>query len=137
VDADAHVQLHAGPLPRGRDGADHEQPHLDAAVRVVWPRHGQPGHAVVAVPEQLDAQAVLLGGEPVEAREQVVEDLHQLLGAAAARQGGEPFDVREQDAHVLVAVEVDLVELVRHEGALLLLAGDVLNHLPRHEVGEN
>lgn len=50
-------------LPHSRDGLDHVDPHLHAAVRVVPARLRQPRHAVVAVPQDLDAQAVvLLGG---------------------------------------------------------------------------
>ena len=42
------------------DGLDHVQAELDAAVGVVRPRHRQPGHAVVAVAQELDPKAVAL-----------------------------------------------------------------------------
>ena len=40
------------------DGLDHVEAEVDAAVGVVLPGHGEAGHAVVAVAEQLDPQAV-------------------------------------------------------------------------------
>lgn len=43
-----------------RDSINHVQPHLDGAARVVGARLGQPGHAVVAVAEDLDAKAVVV-----------------------------------------------------------------------------
>ena len=44
----------------GASGLDLVQAEVDAAVGVVRPRHRQPGHAVVAVAQQLDAKAVAL-----------------------------------------------------------------------------
>lgn len=50
-------------LPHSRDGLNHVNAHLHTAVSVVPTRLRQPRHAVVAVPQDLDAQAVvLLGG---------------------------------------------------------------------------
>ena len=48
----------------------------------------------------------------------------------------EPLDVGEEDGDLLVAVDVDLVELVGLEVALhaLLLLRDVADHLLRHEL---
>ena len=52
---------HRCPLPLDEvDGLDHLEAELDAALGVVDARHGQPRHAVVAVAQQLDPQAVAL-----------------------------------------------------------------------------
>ena len=50
-----------------------------------------------------------------------------------------PLDVGEEDGDLLVAVDVDLVELVGLEVALhaLLLLRDVADHLLRHELGQH
>ena len=51
----------------------------------------------------------------------------------------EPLDVGEEDGDLLVAVDVDLVELVGLEVALhaLLLLRDVADHLLRHELRQH
>lgn len=49
-----------GACGHSRDGVDHVQAHLHAAVRVVGLGLGEAGHAVVAVPQDLDAAAVVL-----------------------------------------------------------------------------
>ena len=52
---------HRGPLPLDEiDGLDHLEAELDAALGVVDARRRQPRHAVVAVAQQLDPQAVAL-----------------------------------------------------------------------------
>ena len=43
-----------------RDGVYHVEPHLDCVPGVVGGGVGEPGHAVVAVSQDLDAQAVIL-----------------------------------------------------------------------------
>ena len=55
-------------------------------------------HAVVAVAQQLDSQAVMLGGQPIEAGKQLVEKTDQLFGGALSRQRREPANVGEQNA---------------------------------------
>ena len=48
------------------------------------------------------------------------------------------FDVRKQDAHVLVPVDVDLMELTRRETSfVVLLARDVADHLPRDKIWQH
>lgn len=49
-----------GACGHSRDGVDHVEAHLHAAVRVVGLGLGEAGHAVVAVPQDLDAAAVVL-----------------------------------------------------------------------------
>ena len=49
-----------------RDGVNHVNPELHTAVRVVWPGLRDPADAVVAVPQQLDPQTVMLVGEFVK-----------------------------------------------------------------------
>lgn len=56
---------------------------------MVAPGDRQAGDAVVTVAEELDAQTMILRRELVEAREQVVQHLDQLLSAALARQSFE------------------------------------------------
>ena len=51
-----------------RNGVNHIDAELDAAVRMVGPRVGDAAHAVVAVAQQLDAQAVMLPRQLVEPR---------------------------------------------------------------------
>jgi hypothetical protein len=66
-------------------------------VAVVGAWLGQAGHTVVAVPQDLDAQTVVLLRQVVEASEQLVQQLHQLLGRALRGQQREPADVRKQN----------------------------------------
>ena len=55
------TSTHRGPPPLDEiDGADHLEAELDAALGVVDARRRQPRHAVVAVAQQLDPQAVAL-----------------------------------------------------------------------------
>lgn len=62
------------------------QAHLDAAVSVIAPGDWQAGYTVVAVAEKLYAQTMIFRREPVEAREEIVQHLYELLGAALTRQ---------------------------------------------------
>lgn len=87
VYADPHVEVDLGRVPDVPDSLDHAEAHLDAAVRVVRAGDREPADAVVAVAEELYPEAVVLGRELVEPGEEVVQHLHQLLGAALARQG--------------------------------------------------
>lgn len=97
-------QVQPTALPHSRDGLDHVNAHLHTAVSVVPARLRQPRHAVVAVPQDLDAQAVvLLGGtsrlgglqdppkspspsthrsQLVKAGKELIECHHQFLGRA-------------------------------------------------------
>jgi hypothetical protein len=47
-------------IPHLRDGVDHVESHLDGVPGVVAARVRQPGHAVVAVTQDLYTQAVVL-----------------------------------------------------------------------------
>lgn len=70
-------------------GLYHVQAHLDAAVGMIAPGDRQAGDAVVTIAEELYAQTVVLRRELVETGEEIVQDLHQLLGAALTRQSFE------------------------------------------------
>jgi hypothetical protein len=48
------------PVSHLRDGVDHVEPHLDGVPGVVATRVRQPGHAVVAITQDLYTQAVVL-----------------------------------------------------------------------------
>ena len=56
VHAHAHVDAPVVPLAHQVHRLDHGEPHLHAAVGVVGPCVRQPGHAQVAVAQQLDAE---------------------------------------------------------------------------------
>jgi len=43
-----------------RDGLDHVDAHLHAAVGVVGPGFGQPGHAIVTITQNFDPETVVL-----------------------------------------------------------------------------
>ena len=60
--------------------------HVMSCCHVAWSGERQPGHAVVAVPEQLDPQAARVGRQSVEPRKQVIEDLNQLPRVTAGRE---------------------------------------------------
>jgi len=45
---------------RSPDGIDHLQAHVDTIGCMLGPGNGQAGHAVITVPEDLDAQALVL-----------------------------------------------------------------------------
>lgn len=70
-------------------GLYHMQAHLDAAVGMIAPGDRQAGDAVVTIAEELYAQTVVLRRELVETGEEIVQNLHQLLGAALTRQSFE------------------------------------------------
>lgn len=70
-------------------GLYHMQAHLDAAVSVIAPGDRQAGDAVVTVAEELYAQTMVFRRELVETGEEIVQNLHQLLGAALTRQSFE------------------------------------------------
>lgn len=67
-------------------------------------------------------------GQLVKSAEELVEEADQLLGCALRREDGEAHDVGEKDADVLVAADVDLVELTlyRRHDVGLHLDGNVL-----------
>lgn len=73
----------------------HVQSHLDTAHCVVWPWLRKSAHAVVAVPEQLDPQAVIFGGQLVKAGEKLVQDLDYFFRCALGRETSEAADVSE------------------------------------------
>lgn len=50
-----------------RDGADHVQTHFHAAASVIRPRFRKSRDTVIAVAEQFDAEAMMLGRQCVEA----------------------------------------------------------------------
>lgn len=58
------------------------QAHFDAAMGMIAPGNRQAGNAIVAVAEEFNAQTMVLRGELVETREEIVQHLHQLLSAA-------------------------------------------------------
>jgi hypothetical protein len=60
VDADPHVEVDLGRVAHVPDGLYHVEAHLHAAMSVIGPRHRQPADAVVAVAEELYAEAVVL-----------------------------------------------------------------------------
>ena len=64
---------------------------------MVGPGFGHAAHAVVAVAQDLDAEAVVLRSELVEARKQLVEHLDELVRGAQGRQGREATNVSKQD----------------------------------------
>lgn len=53
-------RTHSGGQKHLRDRIDHVKPHLDAAARVIGSRLRQSGHAVVAVTQDLNAEAVVI-----------------------------------------------------------------------------
>lgn len=60
MDAHPHVELHVRGLHHAGDGVDHVQAHLHGAVGMVRAGLGQPRYAVVAIPQDLDAEAVVI-----------------------------------------------------------------------------
>lgn len=120
--------------PHSRDGLDHVDPHLHAAVRMVPTRLRQPRHAVVAVPQDLDAQAVVLlggvGGGKGDSRE---------AGQVRTGGSGPPNPLPRLTAHrrQLVEAREELVE--RHHQllrrALRRQAGEALDVREEDAVG--
>ena len=49
-----------------RNGIDHVESHFHAAVSVIRTRFRQSGHAIVAVSQQLDAEAMMLGRQTIK-----------------------------------------------------------------------
>lgn len=106
---DAHPHLDAL-VPLGVEaahGIDHAQAHLHAANGMIRPGLGTSGDTVVAVAQGGDLLAATQRAEVVEALEQIVEDLDQLLGGLRGGHASEADDVRKQDADVLHAVHVE------------------------------
>ena len=66
VDAYPHVHLNTGALSDPPHGGDHGQSHPDHIDRVVGSGHGQAGHTVVAVAQDLDPQALVVTGKLVK-----------------------------------------------------------------------
>jgi len=67
-------------------GFNHVQAHLDAAMSMIAPGNRQAGNAVVTVAEKLDAQTMILRRELIETCKEIVQYLHELLGAAVTCQ---------------------------------------------------
>lgn len=70
-------------------------------------------------------------GQLVEAAKELVEQPDQLLGAALGGEDREADDVRKEDAHVLVLLDVDAMELAGHRRE------DVVLHLHGHVLGQD
>jgi len=64
----------------------------------------------LTIPQQLDAQAMMLRCETIEASKEFIEKSHEFLGSALIRKRSESANVGKQNAHVFVALDVDLVE---------------------------
>jgi hypothetical protein len=63
---------------------------------------------------------------------------HRGLGDFSFQFACESLDVSEKDAHVFVAVYVNFMKLTGCEAAfVILLARDVSDHFPGHEVGKH
>jgi hypothetical protein len=73
-------------VPHISYGFNHVQAHLDAAMGMIVPGNRQAANAVVTVAEKLDAQTMILRRELIETCEEIVQYLHQLLGAAVTCQ---------------------------------------------------
>lgn len=75
------------------------QAHLDATMGVITPGDRQAGDAVVTVAEEFYPQTMVLCRELVETGEEVVQNLHQLLGAALTRQSLDKIIVNHALSH--------------------------------------
>ena len=85
-------------LVYSQDGVDHVQAHLDAVPGVVVAGLGQPGDAVVAVAQDLDAHALVVLRQLVEPAKELVQCGHQLGGRQLFGEWREVYDVGVQDA---------------------------------------
>lgn len=68
---------------------DHVKSHLDAAMSVIAPRGRQTGNAVVTVAEKFYPEAMILGRESIEPREEIVQHPDEFLSAALTGQSFE------------------------------------------------
>lgn len=116
---------------------------MDAEHGVVRGLPGGATDAVVTIAQNLNAKLLVLLRQLVEACEQIVQHLHQLLSRVRRRDGREAHNVRVEDANdakefspfpsshliylpdVLVPAHVDLLELA--VGPV-----QILPHLDRH-----
>ena len=80
-----------------RNCLNHIYAHLDTALGMVGPGFGHAAYTVVTIAQDLDAEAMVLGSELVEAGKQLVEHLDELIGRAQRWQGSEATDVSKQD----------------------------------------
>lgn len=62
---------------------------------VIGSRVRQSRHAIVAVAQDFDPQAMIVAGQLIEAAKELVEQADQLLGGALRCQDGETDDVGE------------------------------------------
>ena len=75
------------------NGVNHEESHSHAVDRVIGSGDGKSAHAVVAVAEDLDAHAVVLLSQLVEAAKEVVKGSDQLLSGKLFRKWSEVHDI--------------------------------------------
>lgn len=60
--------------------------------------HGRSGDTVIAVAQDLNAQLVVLLGEPVKAGKQLVKHLDEIRGRVLGRDGRKAHNIRVENA---------------------------------------
>jgi hypothetical protein len=113
VDADARLERLAAGVGAPGHLHLHGQGQIGDRLGVVGPGLGQPAGGHVGIADGLDLLQPMAPGQLVEGREQLVQDLHHLLGAALLATPGEVDQVGEQHRdlgeavgdHVLVLLE--------------------------------
>lgn len=77
---------------------------------MLGPRDWQSRHAVVAIPENLNSQTLILLCDLIEAAKEFVQRLHQITGRQLLGQWSEIDNVRVQYGDVVVPLHMQLVE---------------------------
>ncbi len=103
MDADAQLEP-SDPISLVLGHIDHREPEIDHAGRVVADRLGDATGRHVGIPDGLDLFEPALGYELIEAREQPVEQTHDLGGRQSGRERSECDDVSEQHGDVRVRI---------------------------------
>ena len=109
-------------------------------MRVIRPGFRNAGHAVIAVAEEFDSEAVIVSGEAIEACEELVEHPDELAGILKlVGELGEAANVGEEDADARMGLNEHLLENELVEFSVGLRRGGgrgFLRDVGQHGVGE-
>merc|ERR1719450_624402 len=124
MNTNSHIDVDSSNLSHKSDSINHINPQLHTAVSVVRPSVRDSTHTVVTVPQQLDTETVVLVSQLVKPGKQFIEKTDEFLSSTLSRELGEPTDVSKQNTHILVPLDINLVEL-----SVRGLPGNVRLHL--------
>lgn len=110
VHANAHIDVQVSFLSHIAYILDHTQSQIHTALGMILVGTGQSRHAVVAIAQELNAHHIVLLAGNVEAHEEIMQCLHQLLYIQRRSQMRVVHHIRVEHRHILVRLNEECAE---------------------------